>query len=234
MPTSTTTARIEALPVAAARGTAVVFGGRGETPEVYRRLADRLAADGYRVVAFGAVEPGTVEAARAELDRTEAGPRIVVASDSGVAAAWRAVADGDLVVDGLVVAGALTASGSHDVGGDAEIAERTACPVHRGRLGIDGVLERGALASHGAADEVDAALAGRVPAPVLAFHGEVDGVSDIDAAVAVYRALPDVRAFGLEGGLHDVLNDLSHRSVAAQIVQFAERLRTPDHGLRSI
>ncbi|MGD6652180.1 hypothetical protein VWW24_22790, partial [Xanthomonas citri pv. citri] len=43
----------------------------------------------------------------------------------------------------------------------------------------------------------------------------------------VYDALRDADVVIVSGGRHDILNDVTHRSVAAEIVQFLERLRTP-------
>lgn len=228
---------LERVPAATVRGTVVVVGGRGESPEVYRRFADRLAFDGYRVVAFGdptGHERATVDAVRAALDASEAGPRVVVGSDSGNATLWRAVASGALEPDGVVAAGLLTEGGTTTVDGSAEVEQRTACPVHRGRLSTDGVLEAGSLARISEAQAVDADLARSILLPVLAFHGSDDRISDAQAALGLYEKVPSARAFTLDGGLHDVLNDVTHRSVAAEIVQFVERLRTPDQGLRRV
>jgi alpha-beta hydrolase superfamily lysophospholipase len=218
----------------AVRGTVVVIGGRGESPEVYERFADRIAVDGYRISAFGdsrANEDAVVDEVRRLLDATEAGPKLLVASDSGVAIAWRAIASGRIDVDGVVSAGALTAEGASAVEGALEIEQRTACPVHRGRLAREGVLTTGALTSAAASDEVDVDLARRILVPALVFHGDSDTLSDPDDAFDVYAALPNARVFALQGGKHDVLNDLTHRTVAAEVVQFVERLRTPDQGL---
>jgi alpha-beta hydrolase superfamily lysophospholipase len=239
MTSTTSPARLTRTPAegVTVRGTVVVLGGRGETPEVYERFADRIAVDGYRVVAFGDSrrDPDAVLAeAAAELDGTAAGPRVVVSSDSGVALAWRGIADGRLGATGVVSAGALTAAGSSPVDAAGEIEARTACPVHRGRLVRDGVLSGGELQGEQASDEVDVELATRILVPALALHGDCDVVSHPDDAFAVYDALPDARLFALDEGLHDVLNDLTHRQVAAQIVQFLERLRTPNQGLRAV
>ncbi|RKR76651.1 alpha/beta hydrolase [Frondihabitans australicus] len=232
-------ARIERLPAAGVvvRGTVVVLGGRGETPEVYERFADRIAVDGYRVVAFGDVavdHSGMVTAAAAELDATEAGPRVVVASDSGVATAWRAIADGRLAATGVVSAGALTEAGAGSVDAATEIEERTTCPVHRGKLAREGVLREGSLTSTSATDEVDFDLARGVEIPALVLHGDCDVISHPQDAFAVYDALPDARLYALEKGKHDVLNDITHRQVAAAVVTFLERLRTPELGLRPV
>jgi alpha-beta hydrolase superfamily lysophospholipase len=238
MTTSTPLPRLDRSPATGAvRGTVVVLGGRGESPEVYERFADRIAVDGYRISAFGdarANEASTIAEARAILASNEAGPRLLVASDSGVAVAWRALADGALEADGVVSAGALTSEGTAAIEGTLEIEQRTACPVHRSRLAREGVLTKGALTAADASDEVDVDLARRILVPALVFHGDSDTVSRPDDAFDVYAALPDARVFALEGGRHDVLNDLTHRTVAAEIVQFVERLRTPEQGLVAI
>jgi alpha-beta hydrolase superfamily lysophospholipase len=238
MTSSASVARLERTPsTGAVRGTVVVLGGRGESPEVYERFADRISVDGYRIVAFGDAagrSDDVVAAAREALDATEAGPRVVVGSDSGVALAWRAIAEGRLAATGVISAGALTAAGVSTVEGADEIEARTACPVHRGKLGRDGVLATGALTTATDSDEVDDVLASSIQIPALVFHGERDTISDFDRAQDVYDLLPDARVFALEGGLHDVLNDVTHRSVAAEVVQFLERLRTPESGLRPV
>lgn len=239
MTSSLSPARIERTPApgVVVRGTVVVLGGRGETPEVYERFADRIAVDGYRVVAFGdagADYARVVDDARAALEVTEAGPRVVVASDSGVALAWRAIADGRLNVTGVVSAGALTEVGAGSVDAQTEIEERTSCPVHRGKLAREGALRQGELTRTDSVDEVDHDLAARILVPALVLHGDCDIVSNPDAAFAVYDALPDARLFAVERGKHDVLNDITHRQAAAQIVMFLERLRTPEQGLRPV
>ncbi|AMM22069.1 hypothetical protein AX769_20350 [Frondihabitans sp. PAMC 28766] len=239
MTSSSTPARLERTPAAGVvvRGTIVVLGGRGETPEVYERFANRIAVDGYRVVAFGdsrSAADEVVAAAAAEFDATEAGPRVVVGSDSGAALAWRAIADGRLGATGVVSAGALTEAGAGSVDGAAEIEARTACPVHRGKLAADGVLESGELTRTDASDEVTDELARGILVPALVLHGENDVISSAEAAFVVYDSLPEARLFVLDDGKHDVLNDITHRQVAAQIVQFVERLRTPHQGLRPV
>ena len=220
------------------RGTVVVLGGRGESAEVYTRFADRIAVDGYRVVALpdvSATESSFIAVARRVFDENTAGPRLLVASDAAVAHGLRAVTEGDLVVDGVVVAGTLTLTGTVELSSaDDEIAERTSCPVHRVRLAGEGVLAAGALTRSTPRDEVDGELAARIPVPVLALHGDHDGISRLEPAIDVLGGIRDARIFVLEGGKHDVLNDVTHRSVAAEIVQFLERLRTPEQGLKRV
>ena len=62
---------------------------------------------------------------------------------------------------------------------------------------------------------------------MLAIHGDGDVVSPIDEAIEVYAGAPGSEIVRVADGLHDILNDVSHRSVAAEIVQFLERLRLP-------
>ena len=64
-----------------------------------------------------------------------------------------------------------------------------------------------------------------VTVPVLALHGADDTVSPLDAARRAYAGLPGGRFVSLAGTRHDVLNDTSHRTAAATVVLFLERLR---------
>jgi pimeloyl-ACP methyl ester carboxylesterase len=70
------------------------------------------------------------------------------------------------------------------------------------------------------------ASAARTTKPALVLHGEADPVSPVGAARALLRwLLPDGELYIVHSGRHDVLNDASHRSVAAHVVLFLERLR---------
>lgn len=60
--------------------------------------------------------------------------------------------------------------------------------------------------------------------PVLALHGTDDTVSPLEAAREAYAG-SDVRLVTFNGGRHDVLNDALHRTAAATVVLFLERLR---------
>ncbi|MFE7423508.1 hypothetical protein [Rhodococcus sp. NPDC057529] len=62
------------------------------------------------------------------------------------------------------------------------------------------------------------------PVPVLAVHGSADRISPLDRAVAVYQSLPNASVAVIEDGHHDILNDVTHRSVAATVILFLERL----------
>jgi hypothetical protein len=104
---------------------------------------------------------------------------------------------------------------------DEELDARTACPVHRRRLSEDQHVVRGALwavpvARHPIAEP---------QVPVLALHGEVDVISPLPAVQKILNRTAGVRLVVVSGGRHDVLNDVHHRSVAAEIVLFLERLR---------
>ena len=58
-----------------------------------------------------------------------------------------------------------------------------------------------------------------------AFHGGADVVAAPAAALAYYGDVPNSRVAIVQDGRHDILNDVSHRSVAATIVLFLEELR---------
>ncbi len=61
--------------------------------------------------------------------------------------------------------------------------------------------------------------------PTLVVHGSDDPLTPLEDAVAPFRGAPSTRVLVVEGGRHDVLNDVTHRSVAATIVLFLERLK---------
>ncbi|MFB2585484.1 alpha/beta hydrolase [Herbiconiux liukaitaii] len=223
-------------PTAALRGSVVVLAGRGEGEAVYERFATRLAFDGYRVavLADAAAElEKTVAVAAALLAERDDVPRILVGSDTGASAVVTLLAEGRLFADVAVLAGLPAAGGvTKPVAGgldwEQELSLRSACPVHRGALERAGSLTPGALARRDAlADGVDTRLASGVLVPVLALHGAADEVSQVAAALELYRAVPDAEIQLVEGGRHDILNDVTHRSVAATVVLFLERLRTP-------
>jgi hypothetical protein len=57
--------------------------------------------------------------------------------------------------------------------------------------------------------------------PPLGLHGGADTISPLDQARGHYPGA----LVTIAGGRHDVLNDVTHRTVAATIVPFLERLR---------
>jgi alpha-beta hydrolase superfamily lysophospholipase len=60
---------------------------------------------------------------------------------------------------------------------------------------------------------------------VLGLHGGDDPISPLKAARDFYAAVPRAELVSIAGGRHDVLNDQTHRTVAATVVLFLERLR---------
>ncbi|MFF4658888.1 alpha/beta hydrolase [Streptomyces sp. NPDC001381] len=212
----------------APRGTLVLLPGRGEHGGVYERFGRRIAADGYRVRALTDPSPDpaavTDEAAKLLRDETLPGPRVLVGSDTGALYAARLAARGTPGLDALILAGLPTASHAVAAAPDweAELDRRTACPTHRGRLTSDAAFRRGALTDPPPAELP--ALDG-ISVPVLALHGADDTVSPLPEARHAYRALPGVELVSLAGTRHDALNDLTHRTAAATVVLFLERLR---------
>ena len=121
--------------------------------------------------------------------------------------------------------GGSTGAGATAVGSwDQELDTRTACPAHRARLSGPG-LRRGALYEPVPVGWAELADLGAVAQPVLGLHGADNPVSPIAAARAQYAAAPRAEFTTIAAGRHDALNDLTHRSVAATIVLFLERLR---------
>jgi alpha-beta hydrolase superfamily lysophospholipase len=199
----------------APRGTLVVLAGRGETPAVYERFGSRLARDAYRVRVLGeAIADGVADAARALLaDPSLVAPVVLVGSDAGAAIALEIAAT--TAVDAVVVAGLPVRPEG------AVVADRTACPAHAGVL----ARETGSVPTAVLPPELLAVAASAVAVPLLALHGDADPVSPVEEAVAVHRTAPHAEIHLVAGGRHDVLNDVTHRSVAATVVLFLERVR---------
>jgi len=212
------------------RGTVLLLPGRGESPEIYERFGRRLAADAYRVHVITAPTDWT-EAADEQLttrldDADPATPRIVVGSDAGAAYASFLAAQHRLPgVSALVLAGLpVTANASTAADWDDELAIRTSCPTHRGRISAAGVRPAELFTELPAA-WLDPAAPARIEVPVLGLHGADDAVSPLAAARSWYAAVPRAELVSITGGKHDALNDQTHRTVAATIVLFLERLR---------
>jgi alpha-beta hydrolase superfamily lysophospholipase len=213
-----------------ARGTLIVIPGRGEQPSLYERFGRRLAADAYRVRAVAdpaaTEELATVQVTDLLADPDTPGPRVLVGSDTGALFAVGLVASGALAgIDALVLAG-LPATGDGPGAGswDDELDTRTSCPTHRARLAAS-ELRRGALYEPIPDGWIKLADLGAVGQPVLGIHGADDQVSPLAAARARYAAAASATLVSIRGGQHDALNDQTHRSVAATIVLFLERLR---------
>ncbi|MBL7253369.1 alpha/beta hydrolase [Paractinoplanes lichenicola] len=213
------------------RGTFILFPGRGESPQVYERFGKRLAADAYRVHVV-ASPSDSAEQAREQLDGLLAEadpekPRIVAGSDGGAAFAAHLAAEGALPgVNALVLAGlptTATAGASRDW--DDELDARSFCPTHRGKINTVSLVRPGELFTDLPADWFSPGAAATVALPVLGLHGRDDTVSPLAEAAAFYAAAPRAELVSIAGGPHDVLNDQTHRTVAATIVLFLERLR---------
>ena len=221
----------------AARGTVVVLTGRGETARSYERLGRRISSDAYRVRVVQ-VELDDPDATRDEVrgllaDASLPRPRVVLGSDSGATRAQQLAVEleGPEAVDGLVLAGLALPGPGADAAPQAwedELEARTACPAHRRVLSGDDDFARGALGA-----PLPAAWGGLAPVapdvPVLVLHGTEDPVTPPQDAFAPFRGRERARLHAVVGGRHDVLNDVSHRSVAATVVLFLESLRlAPD------
>ncbi|MDQ0772234.1 alpha-beta hydrolase superfamily lysophospholipase [Streptomyces aurantiacus] len=127
--------------------------------------------------------------------------------------------------DAVVLAGlpghATTAAGTWD----DELDVRTSCPTHRGRLTDDTHVRRGSLNEAVPDALLSAAHDSEADVPALILVGDADPLADHDALVRTAKSLPRARLSVVRGAHHDVLNDLQHRSVAAEIVTFLETLR---------
>ncbi|MDT4891766.1 MAG: hypothetical protein QOE97_801 [Pseudonocardiales bacterium] len=227
------------------RGTVLVIPGRGETSHSYVRFGARLAADAYRVRVLAAPEldaddldasldrlAAQIAEAISELESSGplARPLVLIGSDSGAAALGALVArtqasSASWWPQALVLAG-LPGYGAHESGAwDDELDARTHCPVHRGVLTDDVQLQRGTLADAIPAALLDAVYGSTVDLPHLLLIGDTDSFADHDELARAAKALPKARLTQVRGAHHDVVNDLQHRSVAAEVVIFLEALR---------
>src|ERR1700722_11477921 len=172
----------------APRGTLIVIPGRGEGPELYERFGRRIAGDAYRVhVVSDPVGDPARTTSEVLAITAEVRPYVLVGSDTGALFAAGLVASGQVTgVDAVVRAGLPTASQPAAADGhgteswEAELAARTACPAHRGRLAGQG-LRRGALYEPIPSGWESLADLGRLAVPVLGLHGTADPVSPLDA-----------------------------------------------------
>lgn len=202
------------------RGTVVVITGRGESSAVYQRFGARLAADAYQVVAIESDGRTTsdIEAQIRALqeDAWTTTPIVLAGSDSGASLALSLAAEIP-GISAVVVAGLLTDDSRIPAGWDAQIEAKTACPTHQG------VLRRAATEIDGA--PVETGRPSVLSIPVLALHGSDDQISPLNSVLPIYEEFSTVTIKVVEGGRHDVLNDVSHRSVAATVVLFLESLK---------
>ncbi|SDJ39707.1 Lysophospholipase, alpha-beta hydrolase superfamily [Frankineae bacterium MT45] len=229
------------------RGTVLVVPGRGETPHSYGRFASRLAADAYRVRVLQAPEihsddaqsiEGSLDSlgeqitgAIAELESAGplAHPLVLVGSDSGAAAIAALLTRAESTLawwpQAVVLAGLPGYSAHESADWDDELAGRTSCPSHRSVLSEDEQVQRGTLDDALPASLLDTVYGSTVELPHLLLVGDSDPYADREALSRAAKALPQARLSVVRGGHHDVLNDLQHRSVAAEVVTFLEALR---------
>ncbi|WP_445184138.1 alpha/beta hydrolase [Pseudonocardia sp. Cha107L01] len=235
-------------PGLAPRGTVVVLAGRGERPGVYERFGRRLAADAYRVRAVGdATADAGVEAVSLQVkslleEPGRPGPLVLAGSDTGALLALRLVALGSVTVDGLILAGLPdpTLDTALDTGPDtaldtgpdavAEPELRASCPAHQKLLrdADRDLFQTGALTRERIPAELREPIedtAAGVAVPVLGLHGDNDQLSPLAQVRARYTGLPHAELLTVADGRHDVLNAANHRSVAASVVLWLERLR---------
>ncbi|CAM5303990.1 Alpha/beta hydrolase OS=Streptomyces tendae OX=1932 GN=GUR47_28465 PE=4 SV=1 [Streptomyces tendae] len=233
------------------RGTIVVVPGRGETRATYGRLAARLAADAYRVRVVDAPDleaggPGAPYGTDAALTRFgallatavdgTAGPEgvtepvVLLGADAGAAALAAHLGrtgrlPGGRRPDAIVLAG-LPGRTAPGVGTwEEELDVRTSCPTHRGTLSADTAVRRGSLGEALPDPLLTAAYDAELDLPALFLVGDADPLADRNALAHTAKSLPRARLSVVRGAHHDVLNDVQHRSVAAEIVTFLETLR---------
>jgi alpha-beta hydrolase superfamily lysophospholipase len=206
-------------PGVAVRGRVLLLPGRGEHPQVYRRFGRRLASDGYRLDVATGIGP-----AEALLRDGGPGPVVVAGTDTG--ALHAAVLASESTVDALLLAGAAsTGPAVHSLPKwSDELDARSACPVHRGRL--DDLATRGALAEPVPPDLVARFRSvRRLSLPAVLLHGSADPLAPLAGARRLAARL-GADLVVVTDGRHDILNDVSHRSVAAYVVGWLEWLRT--------
>ena len=226
------------------RGTVLVLPGRGETARTYARFGARLAADSYRVriLAAPAVDPADIETSvdrlaeevaeavtDLELAQPLVRPLVLIGSDTGAALLAALVARLQTSAPWwpqAVVLAALPGHGSHDPGAwDDELDARSHCTVHRTVLTDDDAVLRGTLSGAVPTTLLDNTYGSTVDLPHLLLVGDSDRYADRAGLTRAAKALPRARLAVVRGAHHDVLNDLQHRSVAAEIVTFLEALR---------
>jgi pimeloyl-ACP methyl ester carboxylesterase len=222
------------------RGTVIVLPGRGEHAGVYERFGRRLAYDAYAVHAVSAGPDADGAALRdqvAALAADAVAPVILAGSDTGALHALALVVEAKVDVEGLLLAatpGASATSSAFDaLAGppewEQELALRSSCPTHRGKLTEDGAFRRGSLFDPvpdrlRAFVDLDAAEYEAVPT-TLVLHGAADLLAPPALARSLVARLPQAELVLVASAPHDVLNDATHRSVAGAVVQWLERLR---------
>lgn len=228
----------EYVPLTASRGRIVILQGRGDDASYYERLGRRISADGY--TAYVAPRPAeTIHDAADLWNALTQGwdfetPTIVLTVDSSAGYFTHALKNGllGIVPHGLILTGiALHNETSLQYRSQEtnELTLRSACPVH------GTVVE----AAEDTAQLLGSAIEPITPAPpinaertaisdvlpTLVIHGSKDRISPVDQVRSTLRDWPAAEFVSVHNGLHDVVNDVHHRTVSAEIISFAERLR---------
>jgi alpha-beta hydrolase superfamily lysophospholipase len=215
-------------PAKQSRGIFVVLPGRGDVASHYVRLGERLSFDGYTVVVADAPVADVDVAVRvwnaAVADAARYPVSVLVGVDIAAGFAASAVANAVLDPTALVLAGAVTSDAPPAIAPTdpaAEIQLRTSCPVHREVLAASpaGGFFDGAAVTSWPAPGVPVTI------PALILHGESDSLAPVGAVVEQTAQWGNRTVVTVLGGVHDVLNDIHHRTVAAELISFAERLR---------
>ncbi|QFZ72465.1 alpha/beta hydrolase [Streptomyces fagopyri] len=181
-------------------------------------VEDAAAEDGVvRPVVLVGADSGAAAVA-ALLGREE--PSVVPFPEAVVLAGLpgRGAGDGAPVRNGV-------AGGAGGASWDDELDVRTFCPAHRGVLTEDSGTQRGALGIAVPDALLDAAHHGAIAVPTLILVGDADPLADRDALARTAKSLSHSRLAVVRDAHHDVLNDLQHRSVAAEVVTFLETVR---------
>ncbi|MCX4580038.1 alpha/beta hydrolase [Streptomyces sp. NBC_01571] len=177
-------------------------------------------------------------------------PVVLVGADTGAAAVAALLGQGEspvvrlpeaVVLAGLPGRGADTddtdgTDGSGNTGNtgaaegagrswEDELDVRTFCPAHRAVLTDDSGTQRGSLGTAVPDALLDAAHQGDIAVPTLILVGDADPLADRDALTRTAKSLSRGRLAVVRDAHHDVLNDLQHRSVAAEVVTFLETVR---------
>jgi len=214
---------------AAVRGTVVALPGQGRTPAVFDRLGRRLAFDDYRVVAVAPDAPQPVDATLAgvrDLVAGQPGPVVLLGCDTGALLAVRA-AQRHPRVAGVVLIG-LPGPGLQHLatpGAEGDAPDSALSPRRHAEHDVD---HAGAGEPGGATVPAGLALTGadRVDVPALVLHGDSDPDSPPFGSRVLVSRWPHARLVVVAGSGHHVLEDHQHRSVAAEVLQFLERVRS--------
>jgi hypothetical protein len=227
------------VPVTPTRGRIVILQGRGDDPSYYKRLGLRLALDGYESYVPTRVASNAGDAATIWNELTEnwepETPTIAITADTAGGFLTNAATEQllDVLPDGIVLTGLALEDAEVDGGtfqGEEELTLRSACPVHRSVV-------------HAATDTERLLTSAIVPVapkfplttdngatakivPTLVIHGVADAISPIDQVRSKIDGWSSAELVSVSGGLHDVVNDVHHRTVAAEIISFAERIRS--------